>query len=130
MRGSGVVRWSMEYIDGRWVATSREGSNWRSVEGPEAPAGVKAHLAVVVKDGFLRFYVDGKEYLSPFGPIKFADPEVRDSFYRMFEASIGTSLAAWGWFFKGEIHEVRAFSRAMSPDEIADRSRKALGVTP
>ena len=109
-----VVR--IDIVDGCWELlwlTERWGRETR--RGPKLEPR-RTRLTVTIKDGFVRFYVDGKEVSSPRGPVKLADsPEARDDFYRSVNVLFGASTPHPGYNFPGTCESLRFTSKAIVP---------------
>lgn len=109
-----VVR--IDIVDGCWELlwlTERWGRETR--RGPKLEPR-RTRLTVTIKDGFVRFYVDGKEVTGPRGPVKLADsPEARDDFYKSVNVLFGASTPHPGYNFPGTCESLRFTSKAIVP---------------
>lgn len=112
--------------NGRWCVyqAGGRGKPDRIMEGPVAEAK-RTHLALVAKDGFVRAYVDGREVLSPGGPVRLGgDGQIRDSFHGHFSLMLGarTNLQP-GPRFRGTFGDLFCHGRALSVSEIQERMK-------
>ena len=105
----------IEIRDGRWVAECFDESRRRNhVVGPVAEPR-RTRLTLTFKDGFLRFYVDGREYKNPvMGPLKTnVSRQARDNFYSQVILQFGASHIHPGGFFKGTCESLTFLSKAL-----------------
>ena len=112
----------MVYVcDGRWACASLGQGRRLDISGPEVKDDW-THLAVTFDRELLRFYVNGREVVSPEGPIRRLSDQGIDAFYGKFDIVYGSAAPGWQQYFRGGMKGVRCHSRCFSPEEIAERA--------
>lgn len=114
----------LEYVNGNWVVRTVEMPRHTVFTGPEARPEW-THLAITWKNGFVRFYVNGKEVKKNTGPNKLINDIGINTFAGRISIVLGMLSPTWSTTpFAGELGDFIFLSRALSPEEIAKRSVK------
>lgn len=115
----------LEYDSGHWVLGGKEALKWLYYKGPKVTGGWD-HLAVVWKNKIIRFFVNGKEAVSPTGPLKLLSEFGIDSYSKNMRFRLGLLTPEWGQGcpFAGELGDFTCYGRALSEEEIQDLARE------
>lgn len=106
----------LDVVDGCWeLRWNTEAWGRETRRGPRLEPR-RTRLTVTIKNGFVRFYVDGREVTSPRGPMKLVlSPEARDDFYKNVNILFGASTPHPGCNFPGTCESLRFTSKAIVP---------------
>jgi len=109
--------------NGRWACATIGGLRRLDIFGPEVK-DEWTHLAVTLDHDLLRFYVNGKEVVSPDGPIRRLSDQGRGAFQGKMDFLYGTANPGWQFFFRGGLKGLKYYSRCFTPEEVAAKSRE------
>jgi len=116
----------MNVYDGRWLAMLYDGINVVKLSGPDVVNRKWTHLAFTWADFTSHVYVDGREVVGPFGPMKYAGPignplhgKGKVNFYVGSQNPRHKNLLP----FNGKIDDVRLYNRQLTATEIEQHSR-------
>jgi len=116
----------MNVFDGHWLAMLYDGINVVKLSGPEVVDRKWTHLAFTWAEFTSHFYVDGREVVGPFGPMKYAGPignalhsKGKVSFYVGSQNPRHKNLLP----FNGSIDDVRLYNRQLTATEIKQHCR-------
>jgi len=112
----------MNMYDGHWLAMLYDNINVVKLPGPEVVNHKWTHLAFTWADFTTHFYVDGREVMGAFGPMKYAGAignalhsRGKVSFYVGSQNPRNKNLLP----FNGKIDDVRLYNRQLTREEIA-----------
>ena len=107
----------IEICDGFWQVGTPLGTGLQN--GPAVTPGWH-DVVLSWKNGFGRFFIDGKEIFSANGPIKFTEAPGINSFYRRLSVVLGRLGPYWpaNFNFAGEIESFVWYGRHMMPEEL------------
>ena len=115
--GSIYVYW----CNGRWACATLGGGRRLDIFGPEAKPEW-THLAVTFDKELTRFYVNGKEVVSPDGPIRRLSEQGLGAFHNGLDFVYGSANPAWQFFFRGGLKGLKYYSRCFSPEEVREKA--------
>ena len=115
----------LEYINGHWSILTVAGHEISRITGPRA-LPEWTHLAVTWKNGFVRFYVNGKEVRKNTGPLKLTQHIAVNAFRKTIPLTLGMLSPQWpvSYVFAGELGDFTFLGRALTQEELAENAGK------
>lgn len=110
------------YCEGKWACTTMGGRRL-DITGPEAKPEW-THLAITFDHELIRFYVNGKEAVSPEGPLRSLSGQGINGFFSRMSFIYGSADPGWNNYFRGGMKGLRCYSRCFTPEEIAAKAKE------